>query len=56
MNSLEISFILLEIAFILFVWDHKIERPVKHYFAMFIALAGVIIKLIHDFTILLSGK
>lgn len=56
MNSLEISFILLEIAFILFVWDHKIERPIKHYVAMFIALAGVIIKLIYDFIILLSGK
>lgn len=56
MDSLEISFILLEIAFILFVWDHKIERPIKHYVAMVIALAGIIIKLIYDFTILLSGK
>ena len=56
MDYLEISSILLEIAIILFVWDHKIERPVKHYFAMFIALAGVIIKLIYDFTILLSSK
>lgn len=56
MDSLEISFILLEIAFILFIWDHKIERPIKHYVAMFIALTGVIIKLIHDFTILLSDK
>ena len=56
MDYLEFSFILLEIAFILFVWDYKIERPIKHYVAMFIALTGLIIKLIYDFTILLSGK
>lgn len=56
MDQLEISFILLEIAFILFVWDHKIERSIKHYAAMLIALAGMIIKLIYDFNILLSCK
>lgn len=56
MDYLEISYILLEIAIILFAWDHKIERPVKHYFAMVIALAGIIIKLIYDFNVLLSCK
>lgn len=54
MDQLEISFILLEIALVLFVWDHKIERPVKHYFAMFIALVGIIIKLVYDFNILFN--
>lgn len=52
MNSLEISFILLEIAIILFVWDHKIERSINQYFAMFIALVGMIIKLVYDFNTL----
>ena len=52
MDQLEISFILLEIAFILFVWDQHIKRPIKHYFAAFIALAGIIIKLVYDFNIL----